>query len=69
LRPEAPKPAISRSTTSTFNEGSRRSRQYAVQSPVNPAPRMATSTSVDPSSAGRGVRSSPEVSSQKLYER
>ena len=27
LRPDAPKPAISRSTTSTFSEGSRRSRQ------------------------------------------
>src|SRR2546425_1076174 len=27
---------------------------------------MATSTSVDPSSAGRGVRSSPQLSSQKL---
>ena len=67
LRPDAPNPAISFSTTNTFNEGSRWSRWYAVHSPVNPAPMMATSTSVEPSRAGRGVRSSPAFSSQKLY--
>jgi len=35
---------------------------------VYPAPRMATSARVEPSSAGRGVRSSRQVASQKLVE-
>ena len=60
LRPDAPQPAISRSSTTTRSVGSCRSRWWAVHSPVNPAPTMAMSASMSPGSIGRGVRSSPQ---------
>ena len=53
LRPDAPKPATSRSTTATRSVGSADARERAVQSPVKPAPTMQTSTSRSSLSAGR----------------
>ena len=67
LRPDAPKPAISRSTTTTRSEGSRSNSVYAVQRPVYPAPTMATSASSDPGSDGRGVSGSPAWSAWSCH--
>ena len=63
----APKPATCCSTTSTRRPGSPRSRWKAVQSPVKPAPTTATSTSVSPSSGGRGARSSPSATTWSIH--
>ncbi len=63
LRPLAPKPATSRSTTVTRRPGSARSSEYAVQRPVYPAPTMQTSTSLSPANGGRGVSGSPDAAS------
>ena len=54
FRPDAPNPATSRSSTATRSEGSASASEYAVQSPVNPAPTMQTSTSRSSVRAGRG---------------
>ena len=54
FRPEAPKPATSRSRTTTRKAGSRRMSECAVHRPVNPAPTMQTSTARSSVSAGRG---------------
>ena len=69
LRPDAPKPATSRSITRTRSDGSASSRAYAVQRPVMPAPTIATSQSVSPCSAGRGRIGPGNVSSQRLRSR
>ena len=54
LRPEAPKPATSRSSTAMRSEGSAWASACAVHKPVKPAPTMQTSTSRSSVSAGRG---------------
>ena len=51
--PEAPKPAYSASTIAILIEGESSDNQYAVQSPVNPAPMMQTSTSRSDSNFGK----------------
>ena len=69
LRPDAPNPAVSRSSTTTRSVGV--AAQQVVRAstePVNPAPTMATSTSVSPGSAGRGTRSSPGSSESCQYD-
>jgi hypothetical protein len=43
LRPDAPNPAISRSSTAMRRPGSAFASEYAVQSPVSPPPTMQTS--------------------------
>src|SRR5262249_35751443 len=55
LRPEAPKPTLSHSQITTRSVGSACSSAYAVHSPVNPAPAIATSATTSPSSGGRSV--------------
>ena len=62
LRPDAPKPATSRSTTATRSEGSARASACAVQRPVNPAPTMQTSTCRSWVRAGRGANGSGTAS-------
>ena len=69
LRPDGPKPAISRSTTAMRRSGCSEARKYAAQSPVKPAPTIATSQSRSPASAGRGVSGSARPSSQRLRAR
>ena len=69
LRPEAPKPATSCSTIAIRVLGASSVSQYAVHRPVYPAPTIATSTTVSPSSPSRGRQSSPQVSCQRLIRR
>ena len=57
LRPLAPNPTVSRSTTATRKAGSRCRRCNAVHSPVSPPPTIATSTSRSRSRAGKVIRS------------
>src|SRR5690606_18487039 len=57
LRPLAPKPIVSRSTTATRSEGSAARRYQADQRPVSPPPTMATSTSTSPPSGTPVARS------------
>ena len=53
LRPEAPNPATSFSTTAMRSVGSAVISEWAVHSPVKPAPTMQTSTCRSLASAGR----------------
>ena len=69
LRPDAPNPAISFSSTAMRSAGSRSSRYHAVHRPVRPPPMIATSTSRSPGSGERGVRSSGTVSCQNESSR
>ena len=59
LRPLAPQPTCSASSTATRREGSASSSAIAVHSPVNPPPMTATSTRVWPTAAGRRGPGSP----------
>ena len=54
LRPDAPKPATSRSTTAMRRDGSASASECAVHRPVKPAPTMHTSTCRSWVRAGRG---------------
>ena len=56
LRPLAPKPTVSASSTTTSRPGSSALAWSAAQSPVNPAPTMQRSASAGPSSWGSGSR-------------
>ena len=73
LRPDAPKPAISRSSTAIRSWGSAFASEYAVHSPVSPPPTMQTSNRASAASGSRGASSSRPVrtrsSSQKLERR
>jgi hypothetical protein len=69
FRPAAPNPAISRSSTSTRSPGSSDASEYAVHSPVKPAPTIATSTSASPANGGRGTSVPGSLSSHRLRAR
>ena len=56
FRPDAPKPIVSPSSTTTSRSGSSAFACSAAHSPVNPPPTMQRSASVDPSSGGSGRR-------------
>ena len=65
LRPLAPQPTRSASSTTTRRDGSVSSSAIAVQSPVNPPPTIATSARLSPEAAARTGPGSPVVN-QKL---
>ena len=65
LRPLAPEPTRSASSTTTRSEGSVSSRRIAAHRPVNPPPTIATSTVPWPRSGSRGPPGSAVVN-QKL---
>ena len=54
LRPDAPPPQMSRSSTTTSQPGSRCLSPIAVHSPTKPPPRIAMSARCAPSSGGAG---------------
>ena len=61
LRPLAPNPTSSRSSTATRNAGSRSTSDSAVHSPVKPAPTIATSTSRSPGSGEPTARATAGI--------
>ena len=70
LRPDAPKPATSRSTTAMRNAGSTSASEWAVHSPVKPAPTMHTSTwrsSVRAGRAGNGTGTASHHRESRWY--
>src|SRR5262249_1809670 len=58
LRPDAPKPTVSRSQITTRSVGSACSSAYAVHNPVDPAPAIAPSAATSPARGDRPVLAS-----------